>query len=390
MKISIVGGGIAGLTTAIALNQLGIRSEIYEQAKEFNEVGAGIMLQPNALKILDQLGLGTNIREKGMEIIRGEITDRNLIPLRKTKASMIQDNSGNKIVTIHRGRLQKVLFDALPPQTVHFHHSYKSHNVHSEKINIQFKSKSIDSDILIGADGIHSKVRKEIFPNSSLRYARQTCWRGIANIQLPTHFQKSSIEAWGRKIRFGFSQISPHEVYWFAVCNTHEYKSESKETSKETLLKMFRYFHPIVTEMIEQTELSKIIKDDISDLRRLSAWSSGRVCLIGDAAHATSPNMGQGGCQGIEDAYYLSHLLARTGKYDVAFEKLEQLRREKVDYVVNNSWRLGKMAHSDTGQIIFKLILKLMPDKVMKSQLDNLYAVDDFIFRIPQVNSGFD
>src|SRR5690554_5718647 len=109
MRITIIGGGIAGLTTALALNKVGFQCEVYERAAQLNEVGAGILMQPNALKVLDWLGLGKIVRENGIMLDQVDVTNSQLVPFKKSTKGIIQDEKGNKIVAIHRATLQKLL-----------------------------------------------------------------------------------------------------------------------------------------------------------------------------------------------------------------------------------------------------------------------------------------
>ena len=111
------------------------------------------------------------------------------------------------------------------------------------------------------------------------------------------------------------------------------------------------------------------------DLRRLDKWHHQYIALIGDAAHATTPNMGQGAGQGIEDAYVMAKLFSQNQASEKLFETFESLRREKVDYVVNNSWRFGKMAHSPFGRLLMKTVMKVTPPSVLSKQVDKLYSL---------------
>lgn len=376
MKITIVGGGITGLATAAALRKLGLESEVYERAPQLNEVGAGILMQPNALKVLDWMGLGDSIREKGMLLNSVDITDRKLIPFRKTNTDAVFED--RKIVCIHRGRLQQTLFDALPPDSVHLGWEYVRHAEEDGGLEVQFKKEKLSSDILLGADGIHSKVRSCLLPAATIRQSGQTCWRGIADIELSPEFLGKGREAWGQGLRFGFANISPTEVYWFAVAKSVPAKQDPEEGIRDELLFRFRAFHQVVLDLISHTPEDKIIQNDITDLRRLDSWFSGRACLMGDAAHATTPNMGQGAGQGIEDAYYLGNMLALADSYSEAFRAFDRERRRKVDYVVNNSWRFGKMAHSGVGRGLMKLLMKLTPTSTMEKQLNKLYSIKSY------------
>lgn len=377
MKITIIGGGIAGLTTALALNKLGFSCEVFERAKQLNEVGAGIWMQPNALKVLDWLGLGRVVRESGTLLDQVDITNAQLIPFKKTKQEVVQDEQGNKIVAIHRATLQKILFEAVPKDIVKLGYEFNSLAQIDNQVKLTVGDKEIMTDLLIGADGINSKVRNNIFSNTSKRFSGQTCWRGISDIRLPNEFQNAGIESWGKKVRFGFSQITENQVYWFAVMNASQNATDNTHTIKAELQNYFSSFNPIVLNIIAQTQVEKIIRNDISDLKRLDKWHKGKVVLVGDAAHATTPNMGQGAGQGMEDAYYLANILAKQNQIEQAVSLFESARREKVDYVVNNSWRFGQMAHSGFGQIIMKAVMKLTPDKVMKKQMNKLYFIQD-------------
>lgn len=377
MNITIIGGGIAGLSTALALSKLGFHCELYERAKQLNEVGAGIWMQPNALKVLDWLGLGIIVRQNGMLLDQVDITNSQLVPFKKTVQEVVQDEKGNKIVAIHRAVLQKILFEALPKGTVKLGYEFNSLDYNENQVKISVGDKEIVTDLLIGADGINSKVRGSIFSNIPKRFSGQTCWRGISDIILPKEFQNTGIESWGKKIRFGFSQITKNRVYWFAVVNAKQNETDNTETVKSELQQFYKNFHPLVLKIIDQTKSEKIIRSDISDLRRLDRWHKGKVVLVGDAAHATTPNMGQGAGQGIEDAYYLANILAKKNQIDQTLDLFESIRREKVDYVVNNSWRFGQMAHSGFGQLIMKAIIKLTPEKVMKQQMNKLYSIQE-------------
>jgi 2-polyprenyl-6-methoxyphenol hydroxylase-like FAD-dependent oxidoreductase len=374
MKIGIIGGGITGLTTALAFQKCGISCTVYEQAPKLTTVGAGIWMQPNALKVLDWLEVGNAVRSEGLQLNFPDLTYKDLRSFRQTKSDLSKDESGNNIVAIHRARLQKVLFDALPKNTVKWGKEFKKLQVHENNVTAQFNDDSQTFDLILGADGIHSKVRKEIFSDTKLRYSGQTSWRGISNFQIPEEYSRKGIEAWGPGVRFGFSPISKNETYWFAVSKAPEGQSDPEGNTQKLLLNIFKEFDPLILDLISTTD--KIIRTDIHDLVRLDTWHNNTVCLLGDAAHATTPNMGQGGCQGVEDAFYFATTLSACENPEDAFRKFEEKRRKKVDYVVNNSWRFGQMAHSKWGQKLAILMMKITPETTMKKQMQKLYQVD--------------
>jgi 2-polyprenyl-6-methoxyphenol hydroxylase-like FAD-dependent oxidoreductase len=378
MNIGIIGGGITGLTTALALKKVGLSCVVYEQAEQLNEIGAGIMLQPNALKVLEWLGVKKDIMDLGVVLNKMEVTNTRLVPVKKIKSEVVQDREGNKTLALHRARLQKTLYqEVLKSSKIHLGKRYKSHKNTGDSIQIQFEDSDTQVDLLLGADGIHSSLRKALFPGSSLRNSRQICWRGVCNYTLAEKLRNQGFEAWGKQLRFGFVRIFEDEVYWFAVANESHLAEAEAFGINPYLVKLFKGFSPVIQDMIQQTDASSIHTSVIYDLNRLPQWYADRICLLGDAAHATTPNMGQGACQGIEDAYYISQLLSQfNNEPSSAFLLFQEARRKKVDYVVNNSWRFGKMAHNTAGQNLLKLIMKITPERVMSDQMNKLYELE--------------
>lgn len=379
LKTGIIGGGITGLTTALALHKTGLKAIVFEQTEQLNEIGAGIWLQPNAVKILNWLGIKEKFIKEGVQLDKMEITNHQLQPFRKISGQVVQDEAGNQTIAIHRGRLQKILYNEVVKHTeVKLNHAYQHHSPHPEGVQIQFADNEARVDLMLAADGIHSKVRKTLFPSSSLRNSGQVCWRGVARYTLPKDLQNVGREAWGNQGRFGFSRIAKDEVYWFAVAKENNVSPSNDQDTQQILTKLYQDFHPLVLELINHTESSAIHQASLQDLKRLPIWHNKRVCLLGDAAHATTPNMGQGACQGIEDAHHISHLLFQHQDSPAyAFQMFEKKRRKKVDYIVNNSWRFGQMAHSNPGRFFMKMMMKITPEKVLKTQMNKLYAIEN-------------
>lgn len=376
MDAIIIGGGITGLSTAIALNKVGISNRVFERAPQLNEVGAGIWMAPNALKVFDWLGFGEEVRQHGIPLQKVEITDQRLRPIRKANRSQLSDAQGNTIISIHRATLQNILFNQLPRETVFLNKEYLGHTEANGEVRVRFQDGEERGSILLGADGIRSQVRHTLFGEKPLRYSGQTCWRGVAGIVMKPPFESCCIEAWGRRIRFGFSAIAADKVYWYAVALAPLGQKDDPSGLKNRLLDLYKDFADPVRQILESTPDDKIIRSDISDLARLGAWHQGRTCLLGDAAHATTPNMGQGAAQGVEDACYFSHMLARVQDPVQAFALFQKERRKKVDYVVNTSWMLGKLIHHPLGQTALKLVNQLTPDKVLFRQMQELFAVE--------------
>lgn len=378
MKATIIGGGITGLTTALALNKTGVRCKIYERAPDLKPAGAGIWMAPNAMKVFNWLGIAGEVERAGVKLDRVEVTDRHLKPLRKSSSLFRTEANGLKIISIHRARLQEVLCSHLLKDQLVLGKEFETYEDLGDSIAAGFQDGTTEtSDIILAADGIHSRVRQTIFPDSRIRYSGQTSWRGVAEVEMDEGYKASCIEAWGDQRRFGFSVIAPDKVYWFAVRNAPKGMQDDKSSLKKHLLDMFKAFPGTVQKIIAATNDERIIRTDIIDLEPLDCWHERRICLLGDAAHATTPNMGQGGAQGVEDAYYIARILNKTHVYKEAFHTFETMRRSKVNQIVRNSWYLGKMAHSRIGQPLIKMLQRITPENVIADQMHKLYSIEE-------------
>ncbi len=166
-------------------------------------------------------------------------------------------------------------------------------------------------------------------------------------------------------------------MYWFAVVLSPPNGKDDSLLIKENLLKMFADFNPLVTKMIGLTSVAHILRNDIYDLEPMRKWHKNNICLIGDAGHATTPNMGQGGAQAIEDAHYLSNLIVENSGENI-FELFQQKRQKKVNLVVNQSWTTGKMAHWKYGKGLRDFLLKKVPKKIIEKKMIELYEIEKF------------
>lgn len=379
--ISIIGGGIGGLSLALALEKLNIEYRVFEKTNSFKTVGAGIWLAPNALQVLEWLGILETVQTNGNSINRITITTHDLKPLSDSCQQFIKDTFGYSTIAIHRAKLQEILLQNIPNEKIILGKSFhKFEKLSNNTIKILFEDNSqIETNYLIGADGIHSKVRKQLFPTSVIRYSGQTCWRGVADMEIEDHFKHQGIEMWGNQIRLGISRIANKKVYWFAVVTSKPNNKCTFLDVKKHLTDMFSSFHPIVERLISNTDQQNIIKGDINDIQPLKHWYKDAVCLIGDAAHCATPDLGQGGAQAIEDAYYLSHLIAQENNISNAFPKFQEKRHKKVNTIVTQSRSTEKIAHLKYGKRVRNFILKNIPKSILDKKMLELYQIDKII-----------
>ncbi|SEC84679.1 2-polyprenyl-6-methoxyphenol hydroxylase [Tenacibaculum sp. MAR_2009_124] len=370
MQHTIIGGGIGGLTLALLLEQKGFTSEIYEQSESFKPIGAGIILAINAMKVYTHLGLHKQIEAAGIELSEMTITKPNFNTLSTSNFSDLKKKFQTKTIAIHRGELQKILLSNLKTTKIHLNYKLISIKKQNNTYELHFENgEIIHRKILFGADGIHSKVRNYLFPNSNLRDSKQWCWRGVTSFKTTPYIKNSLIEAWGKDVRFGFVPINEEYIYWYALKTMSSTKEQTFDFNT-----MFQSFNPLVIELIESTPKNTIHFSHIEDLFPIKQWYKNSICLLGDAAHAATPNMGQGACQAIEDAYVLSETL-NPDNIQQSFSKFQKQRYAKANSIVKISWKLGKLAHiSNSFSIMLRnSFLKLTPKYINQKQLENIF-----------------
>lgn len=373
-KITIIGAGIGGLTTAIALRRKGFEVEIFEHTPQFTEAGSGINLALNAMQIFKHLGISEKIEQSGHPLEAMNVRDLKLDLLASSPIKELAALYSVRAVAIHRARLHSILLDELEDTPVYLNKKLRSLCQKGEQVELVFEDGTTHTAaIVIGADGIRSVVREAVVPEAKSRDAGQICWRGISKATLAEAFQKELNEIWGVGSRFGFVPISSDEVYWFALI-----RKDKRNNLSENGLSLFKNYPQVVQQILGETPEEAIICNEIWDLKPIDIWYKGSIVLLGDAAHATTPNLGQGACQAVESAYVLAECLASEQDISLAFEKYRQQRIAKAHYVVRTSWALGKMAQLEKSWAcsLRNFLMKRLPQTVADRQSKRLYALD--------------
>lgn len=380
VDVLIQGGGIGGLTLAIALLQKGYTVRVVERANGLSEIGAGIWMAANPMQVFDRLGFADKVAAAGWMVHRITLQDYNGEILQVADLSEVSRLFGFETVALHRSVLQKVLFEQLPANVVLFGTEVKSVVQGEDSVSVQLiDGSSIDAKVVVGADGIHSRIRQLASLGGEKRYSGSSSYRAIARgvRLLSAEFDHDAYEIWGKGCRVGFSKINADDYYWYMTFDSAPEKSYSPEERKIHADKLFREFFPQWIGLLESTRTDAILQTDISDLKRLAKWSSGRVGLIGDAAHASTPNLGQGGAMAIEDAHSLANAFLQVGVNGKAFELYERQRREKVDWTVSTSWSIGRICHYK-NPIVRSLrngVLKKVLSGHSEKQIRKLYSI---------------
>jgi 2-polyprenyl-6-methoxyphenol hydroxylase-like FAD-dependent oxidoreductase len=370
---AIVGGGIGGLTLAIALQRKGYQVTVYENAQELKPLGAGLVLAANAVKALMEIGISDEVLQAGKILQSFQVKDIDGNILTESNAEHLSRKFGvvNNF-TIHRGDLHRVLQNLLQPGTVQLGKGCVSFQKHNDHVSLTFHDgTSATANYAIACDGIHSSIRKALLPDSYPRYAGYTCYRGIIE-HIPPHLNiEASSETWGPGKRFGIVPLSDNRLYWFACINAKAGDPTMQQLKSKELLDQFKDFHSPVGEILALTPNDKIIWNDIIDIKPLKKFAFGNIALMGDAAHATTPNMGQGACMAIEDAAVLANCIEHYPSVEEAFTQFEKKRIPRTSTIVNTSWRIGQMAQLENRVLIAirNFALKRTPQSFTEKQV---------------------
>lgn len=376
MKVLVSGGGIAGLTTAIALQKKGFETEVFEASPEIKPVGAGIVLGANAVKVVRLLGMYTDLVRLGRQMKHGFVLDQKGKLISETGNVLLADGEKPPTFTIHRADLHAMLLQHYTGK-VHTGSRGISFTETENKIQLKLENgETIEGDFLVGADGIHSPLRNQVLPASKERYCGLGCWRGVTHA-IPEGVNPDEFsETWGIHGRFGIVPIGGNRIYWFATVPAPRNDQRLRGFSLEEIKKHYESYHPNVKRVLEATDASKTIYSDLIDLEPIGGFSFGRMALAGDAAHATTPNLGQGACQAMEDALVLSHCLNENPAAE-GLRRYSEIRLPRTTKVVNRSWNFGRIAEnrSPFWSVVRNAMIRMVPGSASEKQIRFLFDV---------------
>jgi 2-polyprenyl-6-methoxyphenol hydroxylase-like FAD-dependent oxidoreductase len=370
MRIAIVGGGIGGLTTALALKEFGFQAEVYEQAPVLLDVGAAIAVWPNALRVLERLGLAETIHQHAGSMDEIRWLDQ--------RGFLINRVSIPTSVALHRADLQSTLLHALPPSGIKLGYSLSAYDTRKDKVVTRFTNgEESEADFLIGADGIHSDVRSQLLGDGPPSYRGYTVWRGIASVTPDSISSTTAIEIQGRGQRFGIGPVGNGRVGWWAAANAATEQHSTHDTQTE-LLRLFHSWYKPAVQLIEATAANHILTTPAFDRKPGSTWGDKRVTLLGDAIHPTTPNLGQGGCLAMEDAIVLARCFQKYGPTEEALRKYEGCRQSRTATITKYSRFYGNIGQwkNPFARGFRKSLLSLAPDAVLQRVVQTVFDYD--------------
>jgi len=375
-QISIIGGGIAGLTAALAFRRKGLEPLVFEAAPQLREIGAGIGLAANAIKAFKQLGIDSEVIGRGRILPAFSVRDQKGRRITYTDSKAVSEKYGLDNFAIHRAELHSCLLSQLDPATLFTGKKAIDAIQDGEGVTIHFEDGTTHhTRYLVVADGIHSRLRRKFIPGSGPRYSGYTCWRAVID-ESGTGISEA-FETWGRDGRFGLTPLKG-QLYWYACLNAPPQSEKHCAFGVADLQEQFAGYHDPIPQVLAATTDDKLIWGDICDLEPVSRYAFGKVVFIGDAAHATTPNLGQGACQAVEDALVLAQEWERHGSGEEAFRHYEKRRLARTHFVVNNSRRIGRIAQLENPLLIAlrNAFFRSLPASAGERQFKKLYSVD--------------
>lgn len=380
-RVLIIGAGPGGLTAAIALRRVGIETALFERASELGKVGAGLGVQSNAMRALMRLGIGDRLARAGTEMRSQEIFDRKGSLLLRLPQGEVADAFGTPTISLLRAHLQLALVDALDDGVLRLGSDCTRVEQDPDGVTAHFADGRVERGaLLIGADGGHSVVRKHVYGEADAprRYSGVTIWRSVAQMEPGVLPQDTARVYLGPGQTFVMFPVGQHQVYWGVGKVLPEGGVDPPRGRHEVLSGHLREFPEVSHLVVGATPEQEIIRTDIFDRNPERSWVKGRVALLGDAAHLTTPFVGQGAGISMEDSVRLAKELALTNglrdqrMIDHALRSYERERMPRTSKVVLSSRQRGRILFWQNPALTGarNSLFRLLPHAVRRSVVE--------------------
>lgn len=331
-RAAIIGGGIVGLATAIGLQTAGWEVQVFERADSLPTTGTALGIWPSALRALDTLGVGDQVRATGRAQHSGAFLRPDGSVIATIDVGKMTRRSGDPVYLLSRPPLLRMLAGALKPDTLRFGQEVADPRTMR------------DFDVVVAADGINSRIRTALFgPAYRPRYVGATAWRGTVDGDV-----SSVTETWGEGARFGITPQEAGRTNWFAGVRVAE-GQRSPGGEVRQLRELFGHWHPAVRRVLDQLTEADVLRHDLYELHpALPSLVSGNVALIGDAAHAMTPDLGRGACEALIDGASLARHLVEALDVPAALRGYDGERRRATQRLAGTARMVNRMAHTRT------------------------------------------
>ncbi|MCL2447641.1 MAG: FAD-dependent monooxygenase [Polyangiaceae bacterium] len=370
-RVVVVGAGIGGLSAAIALRSAGFDAQVFEQSAELGEAGAGVGLWSNAMQSLEELGVGDAVRRTcrpNRVVAGGNPEGRQLSRIELD--TLGEEFASAACYVVLRPVLLAALVERVPASTVHTKCRAKRVEGLEGGVRIIFENGRVEeAALVVGADGLHSVVRPHVVGEHGIRYSGQTCFRGVACI--PPRQPGVLQEVQGRGKRAGICPVDDATVYWWTAHNAPEGQLVPPRDRKALLLEQYRGWPFGLESSIAATPEDAILQNDLVDRAPAGPYVRGRLVLLGDAAHPTTPNLGQGANMAIDDAIALARALRTASTLSAGLRRYEQERLGRTQDIVKRSWAFGQMCLWESSVAVWlrEAAVRSTPKSVMRKVL---------------------
>ena len=337
-RIGIAGAGVGGLTAAIALQRRGnFEVVVFERADALSRRGAALLIWSNALLALASIALAEEVQAASAALDITEVRSANGDVLSRLPIGEWSEHAGAPTVVVRRPVLLDILGAALPPGVVRLGASLRSYELVGRGVRLLFDDGSTeDVDALVGADGLHSVVRRQLLGDAPTRDGGYDAWVGIAPIR-PEGIRRAVATATvGRGPRFWTAALRDDSVFWYATLNPRSVRTRAR--NQEELCDVFRDWHSPIPELVASTPPGELIRTQIRDRAPVQEWGAGPITLLGDAAHPSTPDLGQGACQAIESAIVMGECLNHSASIADGFREYERSRMQRTAAISRLCW----------------------------------------------------
>ena len=356
LKVIIIGAGIGGLTAGIALKQAGYEVEIYDRVRELRPIGAGISLWSNGVKVLNRLGLGAEIAAIGGKMERMEYRTRTGELLNDISLFPLIEAVGQRPYPVARADLQNMLLKAYGESITLGARCVGVEDDESGVTAIFEDGTQARGDLLVAADGIHSILRQYVLDTEFIpKYGGYVNWNGL----VPASPDLAPLDTWaiyvGEHKRASMMPVANDRFYFFFDVPLPKGTSSSPADYQQELTDHFQGWADPVQRLIQQIDPQKTARLEIHDMGPIDRYVRGRVALLGDAAHATCPDLGQGGCQAMEDGWVLAQYLLTTNlSVQDALQRYETERKARANAIVQKARKRAETIHGKDPEITQK------------------------------------
>jgi 2-polyprenyl-6-methoxyphenol hydroxylase-like FAD-dependent oxidoreductase len=373
VKALIAGAGIGGLATGIALRQAGLDVQVFERSRELREIGAGLMIWPNGTRSLQALG----VEVRALTVHRISFCNWHGRQLIEVPVDTISERYGSDIAFVHRADLQAALATRFGRDWLRLGADVGGFEEVGAQVQVKLRDGTVATgDLLVGADGLRSVVRRQLLGDGDPVYLGSTIWRGIVGSEGLALQRGHGVNWVGRGSEFLAFHLADDRIYWACVTKESQGEKPGPGGHKQDVLKRFCNWAQPVPALIAATEDAAILRNDMYDRPLARRWSRGRVTLVGDAAHPMTPNQGQGACQALEDAVALGESVKRGSDLTEALELYERRRLRRANRIVAVSRQASRAVQIDNRLLcaIRDGFARLLPSRVVLRMLDATLA----------------